>query len=213
LFQITTYEPVTPLSTFVFLNKPRECTISISSKELRTIWDTLSSFCAFVNRANIEQQKISKELFLDVMASVMYQLSNMAHLPGSSDEPFRLAMLVFSTQTFLQWRDLRMPMNWLISEYMSLMVRTTLQDTALTDPWASLWMMTILRLALPSAPSEESELLDVRLVSILNTCNMGDWDGVKICLGSYLWIDIICDKPGRRMFERICAQRPLAAET
>jgi hypothetical protein len=179
---------------------------------LRTIWDTLSSFCAFVNRANIDQQKISKELFLDTMASVMYQLSSMVHLSGSSDEVFRLSMLVFSAQTFLQWRDLRMPMNWLISEYMSLMVRSILPHTVLTNPETSLWMMAIMRLALPSAPSEESEFLDVRLASTLSMCNVGDWDGIKVCLGSHLWIDAICDNPGRKMFERICAQRPLVFE-
>jgi hypothetical protein len=204
---------VTPFSSFVLWNKPRECAVSITSKELRTIWDTLGSFCAFVNNANINQQKISKELFVDTMALAMYQLSNMVHLSGPSDEAFRLAMLVFSAQTFLQWRDLRMPMNWLISEYMALMVRTTLRTTALTNPETSLWMLTILRLALPSAPSEESEFLDVHLASTLNICNMGDWDGVKVCLGSYLWINVICDNPGRKMFERMCAQRPLAVGT
>jgi hypothetical protein len=204
---------MTPLSTFVVLNKPRGCTMPIFSKELRTIWDTLSSFCAFVNRANIDQQKISKELFLDTMASVMYQLSSMVHLSGLPDEVFRLAMLVFSAQTFLQWRDLRVPMNWLISEYMRLMVLTTLRGTASTNPRTSLWMMTILRLALPSAPSKESKFLDVQLASTLSSCNIGNWDDVKLCLGSHLWIDIICDEPGRKMYERIFAQRPLTVDT
>jgi hypothetical protein len=200
-FQNAAYESRRLGLSYRISYEPEQCKVPIADDELAKIWATLADFCTLVNNVQSQQQKISTELFLDTMTLVMYQLLPMRALTSPSDRVIRLAMLLFAAQAFLQWRELRLPLDWVLSESVDAVLHS--HDCSM-DPRTSLWVATILRLALPSS-STDIGLVDACLVKNLEASKLNKWSDVKVCLASYLWIDIISEQAGRKLFNELCS--------
>lgn len=203
-FQDDVYEYLPPLPD-LGPSAPLRASIGIFRGTLSEIWDTLGTFCDFINDARSHREKISERLFLDAMASTMYHLSNLGRMSDRIDEAFRLAMLAFSARTFLQWRGFSIPLTWLVSQCMHAVVPLIGSPERPIDARSLLWLSMVLRLSLPSVGIERSEMLDVWLAKTFQSCHLTSWKQVKNVLGSYLWIDIVDDVAGETLYKELCS--------
>lgn len=211
-FQDDVYEYLPPLPD-LGPPAPWRASIGIFRGTLSEIWDTLGTFCDLINNAHAHREKISERLFLDAMASTMYRLSNLGRMSDRIDEAFRLAMLAFSARIFLQWRGFSIPLTWLVSQCVHSVVPLIGSPGGSIDASSLLWLSVVLRLSLASVGIEEFELLDVWLAKTFQSCHLISWDQVKSLLGSYLWIDIICDRAGEKLYKELWRRAIRADDT
>jgi len=130
------------------------------------------------------------------MTSVMYRLLDMRFEAGSKDKIVRLGLIAFLCSVFLQWKHLGMSYP-----HVTLMFRNCLVEVAANQvaPELMIWLLVI------GAVSVFDEKDDGWLKPLLRgnmiLCGIGEWEEVQVVLKGFLWIGLVYDKPGKRVFE------------
>jgi hypothetical protein len=201
-----------PLPELATLYKmPERCT-SITNSELAKIWDVLIRFCAMVNELTVNQRRFSEQVLLETMASVTYRLLNMSVTPESADNAIRLSMLSFCASIFLPWQHLRMPFGWLQLEHKRSLAWLMQSTVAHLDLGTVFWVLTIYGIAFSPLPADKHEEVQLWLTGVADLCGLTNWDGVKKIVGDFLWIDIVCDHPARKLLDEILTWRVAAKD-
>jgi len=120
--------------------------------------------------------------------------------PGSSDEAIRLGLLAFSCSVFLQWQRLGMSYPSLTSAFRS---RLATMNSQQMSPHLVLWLFMI-GAALVFDATDDWWLKPALLVS-MDLCETRSWSEMQHLLKSSMWIGLIHDKPGRRVFDSTIA--------
>ena len=198
-------EPMFPPPKPTPLDKTLEWSSSINNVELAKIWGTLSSFCDLINEAAVDRRKVSEEVVLETMASVMYRLLHMSVTSGSPDEIIRFATLSFCANAFLPWRQLRMPCGWLQHEYKHSLTRFMPFHLACLGPRMRLWLL--ITYGISFFPLSANELKDVQagLMQATEICGVTSLNSVIETMGSFLWINIVCNRPAEKLFDETVA--------
>jgi len=168
--------------------------------ELAGIWKIMSEFCSLINFAADSGQCISVETLLETVASVMYRLLGMNFDAGSSDEAIRLGLLAFSCSVFLQWQHLGMSYPPLISAFRNCLATMNSQQTS---PHLVLWLFMI-GAALVFDATDDWWLKPALLVK-MGLCEIRSWSEMQHLLKFSMWIDLIHDKAGKRVFDSTIA--------
>ena len=168
--------------------------------ELAGIWKIMSEFCSLINFAADSRQCISVETLLETVTSVMYRLLGMNFDAGSSDEAIRLGLLAFSCSVFLQWQHLGMSYPPLISAFRNCLAT---MDSRQMPPRLVLWLLMI-GAALVFDATDNWWLKPALLVK-MGLCEIRSWSEMQHLLKSSMWIGLIHDKPGRRVFDSTIA--------
>ena len=168
--------------------------------ELAGIWIIMSEFCSLINFAAGSGQFISVETLLETIASVMYRLLGVKFDAGSSDEAIRLGLLAFSCSVFLQWQQLGMSYPPLISAFRNCLATMSSQQTS---PQLVLWLFMIG--AALVFDSTDDWWLTPALLAKMDSCEIRSWSEMQHLLKSSMWISLIHDKPGRRVFDSAIA--------
>ena len=200
------------LPKLAILHKPPERCISITNSELAKIWDVLMRFCAMVNEVAVNQRRFSEQVLLETMASVMYRLLNMSATPDSADNLIRLSMLSFCASIFLPWQQLRIPFGWLQLEHKRSLAWLMQSNLAHLDRRTILWVLTIYGMNFSPLPADEHEQVHSWLTEVADLYGLTNWDGAKNIVGDFLWIDIVCDQPARKLFDEILTVRVAAQD-
>ena len=166
--------------------------------ELAAAWMVLSDFCAVVNFAAESEQRITVGTFLDTMASVMYRLLDMCFEAASSDETIRLGLLCFSCSVFLHWQHLGMSYPHLASLLRGCFARLTATPSKLS-PRLVLWLLMVDAVSV----FDDSDALwfNPLLRATMATCKVASWSEMRDLLMSFMWIDLVHDKTGKRAFD------------
>ena len=170
------------------------------SDDLARIWKVMSEFCSLINFVADSGQCISVETLLETFASVMYRLLGMNFDAGSSDEAIRLGLLAFSCSVFLQWQSLGMSYPSLITAFRACLATINSQQMS---PHVVLWLLMI-GAALVFDATDHWWLKPALLVN-MGLCEIKSWSEMQHLLKSCMWIGLVHDKPGRRVFDSTIA--------
>lgn len=166
----------------------------------------MSQFCVLINFAADSRQLITTETFLDTMTSVIYRLMDMHFEDGSSNEAIRLGLLAFSSSVFLQWRHLSMPFPHLTSTFKGFLVRLNTLHVA-SPPLV--WLLMVGGVSV-FEPKDDEWLKTLLLVS-LELHEIDSWSKLQHLLNSIMWIGLVHDKPGKRIFDSTMIKRTSAS--
>ncbi|MCJ1431347.1 hypothetical protein MMC27_000698 [Xylographa pallens] len=166
--------------------------------KLAPAWKTLADFCSVINLAANSQKRITVGTFLETMASVMYRLLDMYFEVTSGDEMIRLGLLCFSCDVFLQWQHLGMSYIHLASLFRDCFARLTTTSSHLS-PQLVLWLLMV------GAVSVFDGSNDIWFNNLLRNsirrCKVDSWSEMRDLLLSFMWIDLVHDKRGKRAFD------------
>ena len=174
--------------------------VDVMADELAGIWKIMSEFCSVINFAADSRQCISVETLLETVASVMYRLLGMNFGSGSSDEAIRLGLLAFSCSVFLQWQLLGMSYPSLVSAFRNCLATMNSQQMS---PHLVLWLFMIGAALIFDATDDW--WLKPALLGNMGLCNTRSWSETQHLLKSTMWIGLIHDKPGRRVYDSTIA--------
>ena len=164
-------------------------------QNLATIWSVMQRFCSVVNIIAETQQRLSGETIHDTMASVMYRLLYFKFEAGSIDEAIRLSLLGLSYQVFFQWQDMKLPHPHFPSSLKKCLVN--LKTNKGFPPTIMLWFILVGAI---SGLSDDIWLKH-HLREHIRLCRVKSWGEMRDILKSYMWIDLLHDKPGKDVFE------------
>ena len=160
----------------------------------------MSDFCTVINFAVNSELRISTETFLDTMTSVVYRLLDMHFEIGSRDEAIRLGLLAFLCGVFLQWKHLGMSYAHFTSK-----LRSCLSGMA-SECMSSELMVWLLMVGAVSVLDEIDEPWLKPLLRVnIGLCAIDQWSEMQRLLKDFMWIGLVYDKPGKRVFDSIVA--------
>lgn len=182
-------------------------------RELAAVWVALSEFCAVANAA-VEKggPKMTENLFLHSMGSIMYRLLHQRFETGSLDEAFRFGLLAFSSPIFLHWNRVELPDRQFTSAYREALAGLNLTEHNVT-PRELLWLLMVGALSMSHEPDDVAWLEPWLRVNIA-LCGVSTWVGMRDLLSSFLWIGLVYDRPCKDIYTSILSHdSPLSKGT
>lgn len=170
----------------------------ITDEKLAELWDTLSNFCCLVNSVADKNLKLSDQILLNTMGSVMYALLRMNCSTNPINEAIRLGLLAFCSHSFLERRGIHLPKGYLCENY-----RTCFEDVHTRLRGASqvsLWCLMIGKISIFTSDTDDSAWIQSRLRENIGLDKDCSWPQLRPILKSFLWIDILHDAPGQTIF-------------
>jgi hypothetical protein len=173
---------------------------------LAAVWAAMSEFCAVINAvAENKGTKMTEEVFLHSMGSIMYRLLHQNFEIGSLDEVFRFGLLAFGSPLFLNWNRIELP-----DLQFTLAFRNALSGLNQVEqnvaPRERLWLLMIAALSMSHEPEGIAWLIPWLQIEI-EQCEVATWDDMRDLLRSILWVSLIYDKPAKDIFDVISSQQ------
>lgn len=166
--------------------------------QLAAAWNAMSDFCSVINLAADSERRIDVGTFLHSMTSIVYNLLDMRFESSSWDETIRLGLLGFSCTVFLPWTRLGMSYPHLNS-----ILRRGFSGIGSRissfPPELVLWLL----MACAIAAFDESECpwSHGLLLGAASLYGIKHWSQMQEMLNSLMWISIVHDKSGKRVFD------------
>ncbi|KAI8965291.1 hypothetical protein F5Y11DRAFT_344733 [Daldinia sp. FL1419] len=210
-------EPYWPYPDFTQYNitpNPEDEPFPTLDTELAIVWCNMKQFCALVNHTAAAGHKLSEEILLDSMASVMYRLLHTCFARGSLSEVVRLGLLAFCSSVFLQWTSVRLPYTYFPAVYrdnlMNLEFLIADCDYTNTDsfsvPRLLVWLLMVGAVSAFDGPDSETWLKPWLRVN-LELCDIDSWSTMRAVLDSFMWIGLVQDTLTRSIFESAMSSR------
>jgi hypothetical protein len=164
--------------------------------DLRHTCTVMREFCSTINSATKRNRRLPKEILLNAMASVMYRLLGMKDFdPNSPNEAIRLGLLAFSSHTFLLYKNMKPPQITFPQKYGECL--QTIEFSAI-PALTGLWLLTVGAISV-FTPTDNSWLMPL-LRDQMKRCRISEWEDMRGHLKRFLWIDMLHDKPGQKVF-------------
>lgn len=168
------------------------------SPELAQAWTVLQRFCSSMNTTAKQNRKLDKEVLLDTMAPTIYRLLAMTGFESNSlDEAVRMGLLVFSSNVFLQCKDIKIPQRYLPEFCQRCFLSFDSPLSKCVD--LSIWLLMIGKISFQNEVDQAWLASSLRLY--IQSAGYQSWEELLPKLRSFLWIDFIHDSLGRRIFE------------
>ncbi|KAI1270048.1 hypothetical protein F5Y18DRAFT_366926 [Xylariaceae sp. FL1019] len=167
-------------------------------QELTSVMITLSDTCALVNNARASGQKLPLEIFLQSMASIMYNLIDMGSEVEHGHEVVRLGLLSFSCSAFLYWHNMGITYPHLAASVKNAMRRLS-PDSSIFSPQLSLWLA--MSAACSVLDGSDAHWLHPLIRQAAEESDIQSWCTLRELLMSSMWIGPLHDEAGQRIFE------------
>ncbi|KAI1265496.1 hypothetical protein F5Y18DRAFT_53669 [Xylariaceae sp. FL1019] len=211
-FQDTAQDPPWPYPKEVMVQGPIESFAAQSSitwpgsqfdgldPDVARAWRALEVFTSQLNNALRTKTKLLKESFLETIVSTMYRLLAMRFPMGSLSEMVRQALLAYGYATFIHWSNHIRPIGGTSypATYGQCITRF---EQAGGSPRIILWALLIGVNAI--FIEEDMGWLDPLLKSHIDLYGHGTFEGTKILLHGFMWIDFLHDRSLKRVFARL----------
>lgn len=156
----------------------------------------MSEFCSVINLAADSGELITTQIFLQSMTSIVYPLLGMQFQAGSIDEAIRLTLLAFLSSVFLPWRQLGLSYPHLSSQLKACLLQLDPQEAS---PAQFIWLLIVA--AVSVLDFRDGPWLQPLLFVSINRCDIQSWSAMRKLLRSFLWINLVHDRPGRSIFD------------
>ncbi|EXJ95173.1 hypothetical protein A1O1_00292 [Capronia coronata CBS 617.96] len=199
--------------------------------DLSRAWTVMTRFCSAINSAAEHKRRLPQETLLNTMTSVMYPLLNLhlerrsesdpTSVPDAEAEAGRLGLLAFSSHVFLRWQEVEAPQTYFPETYRSCLLHlrlgvgdtlttTTTSTTSTSTPQFNflLWLLVVGAISV-FTPADDVWLMPW-IRALVNLCGIREWNDLRARLKRLPWIDILHDKPGRKVFESAVSSTPRA---
>lgn len=178
-------------------------------QSLADVWVAMSYFCAHLDKAARDPMaRVTEEMFLHSMGSIMYRLLYMRFEEGAFNESFRLAILTLAAPVFLDWKFF---LEWKIFYWINGQVMPTWRRILTKLPTYSahtqhdrIWLLMVGVVSMGHDPDFYVRLVG-ELGKLTKSCKIHTWDGMRELLSSYMWLGTLYDRPGRGAFDAISA--------
>ncbi|KAJ5675567.1 hypothetical protein N7462_008464 [Penicillium macrosclerotiorum] len=162
-------------------------------------WTAMRNFCSTINSVTERKRRLSKEILLNTMASVMYRLLALESFDHNSlDEAVRLGLLAFSYLVFLRFENVKLPQRHFPQKYWACLqsLRTSEVPSDLR-----LWLFVIGAIAFASPDDDTSSLALLRI----DVKSYGAYQLTESLhlLRHFLWIEILVQSPGKAVLESL----------
>lgn len=178
--------------------------LGITHVELGRAWDTMQAFCSLINFTTELGRKIPQQLFLDIMASVMYRLVSVEFPIDSLHEAVRLGLSAFCSHVFIQWSNSRLPHRHFPTVYKECIAEHLKSGMAsfLLMPWL---LMVGAMAVFPEGDTWLKPWLQ-RATGMSDSGTFGSWVEVRATMKRYMWVDFVHDRCGEAIYKS--AHRP-----
>lgn len=170
---------------------------------LNSVWTDAQEFCAIMNLARVTGRRMRAGLFQELMISLQYRLvyldpvrQGMAR--ENLHEAVRLSTLAFTTSVFLRIAGIDTRYPCLASQLKTTL--STLKPAA--DEQHSelrLWLLVIAAISL--FRTRNKVWLKETITETLRQREMLSWQNMKAIMKKHLWIDMIHDTEGQKLFD------------
>jgi hypothetical protein len=164
---------------------------------LRNIFVDMQNFASIINQLAHSREKLRAEHFKDIMQSLQYRLLLLRY--SADDEPIlealRIGMLAFQMSVFFQIAGTKVRYAALARQLR--VAAAALPDTTMALADLRLWVFFIGCISI----LDDSEPW---ILEATRGLTLGDtWLEVRQRLKGVMWIDMVHDRPGKAIFERI----------
>ncbi|KPM42814.1 hypothetical protein AK830_g3727 [Neonectria ditissima] len=201
-------EPVPPYSENMFSNFNDKMALQDDLKlignlsvDLVAAWRVMRRFCLVVNLGTQTQRLIRPEIVHETMTAVIYRLINMGVATGVFDETIRQGLLAFSHHVFLQWQDIKLPYHRFPATYKSCVLQLRAANGG--SPQLMLWLL--MTGAVSVFPLSEQGWFQQCLREYAELCEVRTWKKMQEVLKSFLWIALLDEEPGKRIYDSLYA--------
>ncbi|KAK6334274.1 hypothetical protein TWF730_003488 [Orbilia blumenaviensis] len=164
---------------------------------LAEAWKFLKGYCYLMNSTAESRRRLPQSTLMNAMTSIMYRLLSMSFKQASIDEAIRLGLLSFSSYIFLRWQSVTLAYIHLPTVYKSSLMNLNLSKEF--PPEVMLWLLMIG--AISVFGEEDDVWLKPWLRVNFELCGVKRWADVKGVLKELMWMGIVLDKDGERVYE------------
>lgn len=174
----------------------------IINDDLAIAWRVMRQFSLMVNLSTQIKGFVYPEIIQQTMAAVMYRLLHMEFPVRSMNSVIRLGLLAFTYHVFLQWRDVRLPYRHF---------RTAYED-CITDPKlpqnapSRLMLWLLITGAISILDLSEDPWPRPALQYYVQECQVKTWKDMRELLKSFMWISVLDDQLGERIFDSLSSE-------
>lgn len=168
--------------------------------KLLNIWADLREFARAANLATQTGRRMSPTFFSQFTGSVPHRLISLRFDPLSCPELLRLCMLAFTKGVLVQVEGLGKFLTYLASG---------LKDTLVAhrqlpgDEFAKFLLWALFITTLSVYEQFNRHWLHEMLMEVVQLLHLRTWTETRAVLKSFLWIDIVFDKPAERLFDEL----------
>lgn len=167
---------------------------------LLNIWTDLREFSRTANQAIESKRKLSTEQFSRLSTSVPHRLLNLQFDSGSTHELLRLSMLAYVKSILVQIPGMGKKMTFLADRLETALLAQSYPP--IPELAASiLWALFVAAVAIFEDLSRE--WLAAAMIQTILTMGLRTWAEARVVLKSFLWIDMVYDRDGQRIFEQL----------
>ncbi len=169
--------------------------------DLATVWRAMRRFCLLVNLGTQTHRVIYPDFIHETMTAVIYRLLHMDFVAGSINEIVRVGLLAFSHHVFLQWQDIKLTCYPFPTTYRDGILVDCRRLLEPVNPRLMLWLLMTGAISLFDV-SEEAWLSE-SLREHVDQSQVKTWKEMKEVLGSFMWIAILDDQPGKQIYDQL----------
>ncbi|EHK41992.1 uncharacterized protein TrAtP1_011660 [Trichoderma atroviride] len=165
--------------------------LSTLDKRLTNVWNDLKEFSQICNLASQTPNKLSPNLFSEIMISIYYRLLSLKFKDDPVSEAIRVAMMAFGSGVFFQWRGMKQRLAFLDNLSQKSLFNLRKSQTR-PPPLLILWLLVVQFSAFSQLPPGNDMRLWVD--DIVSQLGISDWKQGRQMLKSVMWIDYCHDK-------------------
>ena len=176
---------------------------------LAHVWADLQEFCSILNLAFISRRKIEPKLFQEITVSVQYRLLHLSYiddlglnqtqtLKDKLHEMVRVGLLAFTTTISLHATNDKVRFRHLASHLKEILQA---MDKPLDSNGEEMKLWLLFVAALSVFRTGPRAWLKDDLIKSLEALQISSWMAAKKVLKGFLWVDMIHDVGGKRVFE------------
>ncbi|KAH7161360.1 hypothetical protein EDB81DRAFT_784556 [Dactylonectria macrodidyma] len=163
------------------------------------IWADLRVFSRAANEASVTGVKMSGAFFSRLNTSVPSRLIALRFDPASVPELLRLCMLAYMKSLLIQIDGLGPRMTHLVD---GLTTALQAQQIPPAPEQARLLLWTLFIAKLSIFEDSDQDWLQEAMVQTVVSLDLRTWQQTRVVLKSFLWVDLVYNQPGKRLFDQ-----------
>ncbi|KAK6344639.1 hypothetical protein TWF718_006597 [Orbilia javanica] len=194
-------------SSPIWLNTTHEAFITttnarIYDTSIQSIFRDILCASKFINTSKTTNQKIEPTMFQEILISAGYRLFHMHPLDmprtvSGADNICHLALLAMIATMLIRKGHSRLSYPFLAGLFHEALVETAGEQEI--EDGLLLWVLFMAGISVFNV--KDDNWLSLKLRSCISDMKLDSWEGTKIILGNYPWIDYFHDDPGLELWD------------